>query len=331
MDAMTVSNGVNPGSKRADGEHQRSEIQRQASEKVSKLSTYLDRLPFEIQAMVAKNLIQREDLKNLSEVSSNWKDVALLEINLQNEMATVKELQVLSDLLPSKPVSVSSALDLYKAFLADMRYFDLWFTARGVRIDDDKLQELQQALTALSTTQVAEQSKALKLECYKQIMSGDASIERIDEKYSTLKSALVSEAFKHIISSSINAESTRGEIVAKAALYGHLSIVQALLADGAQISEEDRGVAIDNAAENGYLSLVEALLADGALILEYQRSRAFELAAQNGHLEVVKCLVANWGISEGSRGQAVRLASRHGHHSVADFLKQNQGWSCSVM
>ena len=63
MDAMTVSNNVNSGSKRADGEHQRSEIQRQASEKVSKLSTYLDRLPFEIKAKVAKNLIGFQEIR----------------------------------------------------------------------------------------------------------------------------------------------------------------------------------------------------------------------------------------------------------------------------
>ena len=353
MDAMTVSNGVNPESKRADGEHQRSEIQRQASEKVSKLSTYLDRLPFEIQAMVAKNLIQREDLKNLSEVSPDWKDVALREINLQNEMVTVKELQILKDLHPSEPAHLSSAVDIYKAFLTIR---DPLFGFSMTQIDGNKLEQLQQALTALCTNQVAERTRRLKEECQQEIMRRNSSIESIDEQYSRLKCALVSEALKLIISSSINPVSSKGLAVDLAAKQGHLDVVQSLLADGVELSIRSRGLAalsalgkghvsvaqfllanraqiteihrndlVVRASKSGYLDVVQTLIADEARISDLRRGLAVCHAAENGYLAVVQCLLANGArISAPQRGLAVTYAAKRGHLEVVQFLLPNR-------
>ena len=277
-----------------------SKRQRLGSVELPQLSTNLGSLPLEIMEIVASHLAEPKDLKSFSEISYLTKGAALREINIQNESLAVSELQVLSNLNPSKPDQESSLIGFYKWFLVYLDDPNFWLRARGVQIDVNKLVELQQKLTALATNQVADQSRALKLVFYKEIASGKASFESIDDKYARLKSALVSEALELVISSSVNSELTRGLAVGLAAQRGLLTVVQALLANG-QISETDRGWAVRYAAKNGDLEVVKYLLANGA------------------------------SISRSYRSKAIREALAGGHHSVADFLKQNLGWSCSVM
>ena len=318
----------------------------------SKEPTYLERLPYEIKRMVAEHLQSRDDLKNLAEVSANWKDAALEVINLQNMHAAVEELEDLSDLDPYKPEDVLSAVDVYKTFLYHENYdfdgdlFEL--------IDETQLPQLLQTLTAMSTQQVAERFNALKHECYKDIGARQASYDSIDQKYSDLKDEFVTQALGHIISSSnlpewINdqavecaarngrlqivrsllaneeiSEEGRGWAVKKAAENGHLEVVQFLLADEAEISEEDRGEAVADAAENGHLEIVQFLLADEAEISEEYRGYAVRCAAKEGYLEITQVLLANGAISDRDRDVAFGLATTRGYNSIAELFKINQ-------
>ena len=316
---MSVLNVVTPEGKRAGAQHY-SKRQRLGSEDVSKPSTHLERLPIEIMEIVAKHLAAREDLKSFSEISSLTKCSVLNVVNIQNESLAVSELQVLSNLNPSKPDQVSSVVDFYQDFITDMRDPLFWLGPQGLQIDDHKLQQLQQTLTALKTSQVAQRSRALKLACYQEILNGKASIASIDDKYASLKSTLVCEALKEIISFSVNPAFTNSFAFKWAANYGHLLVIQTLIADGPGISDSDRATALKWAAGNGHTPVVEFLLTNSK-ISEEERGCAVCLAAQNGYLAVVQVLLADEArIPAIDRGWAIRCAAENGHLEVVRFL-----------
>ena len=287
----------------------------------SKACSYFELLPHEIKQEVAKHLTTRADLKNLSKISADWKCATLSVLNLQNEIAAIKELPALSNLRPSKPEQFSSALDVYKAFLLDMQDPVTLALYPRAQIDRNQLHKLQQRLQALSTSQVAERFRTLKEACYKDIKDGKASFKSIDDKYCALKRAFVYQAFQRVISCSIHPESLRGVAVSCAARYGHLELVRALLANRAQIAEEARGRAVVNAAFYGHLELVQTLLSNAATISLDHRGRAVANAAEKGHLEIAQCLLANGAqISEEQRGFAIRIGVKNRHLPVVHFL-----------
>jgi hypothetical protein len=276
---------TSPG-KRGSEFQERSVRQKQESTE----PTYLERLPYEIKRMVAEHLQSRNDLKNLAEVSADWKDAVLEVINLQNMHAAVEELKDLANLDPDEPESVLSAMDVYKSFLFHENN-DYDNGLRGV-INQTDLPQLRQTLTAISTQRVAKRFKALKIKCYIDIGSQKASLDSLEQKYSDLKCEFVAQALEHIIGASTDSEYMRGQAVESAARNGHLKILRSLLVDGEEISEEDRGRAVKKAAENGHLEIVRSLLADGAQIPEEDSDVALRLAIQNSHLQIVEFLLS---------------------------------------
>jgi hypothetical protein len=301
-----------PG-KRVSEFQERSVRQKQESTELS----YLERLPFELKRMVAEHLQSRDDLKNLAEVSADWKDAALEVINLQNMHAAVEELKDLSDFEPDAPKRILSALDVYKAFLLDENDDDDFLDL----IDPMKLPQLLETLTAVSTQQVAERFKALKLKCYNDIGSQKASLDSLDQNYSDLKCEFVVQAFEHIISAANNPGYIRGLAFGCAAKSGLLEIVRSLFADGAQVSQGFLKDAFELAAANGHLEIVQFLLVDKAKISKYSKCRAFILAAAKGHLAVVQFLLADGNqISKEIRCEAVRKAADKGHNEIVSFL-----------
>lgn len=114
----------------------------------------------------------------------------------------------------------------------------------------------------------------------------------------------------------------RGEAIIRAAIQGHLAVVQALLAGGA-ILDNARGMAVVTAALNGHLAVVQALLASG-VISNNDRGAAVKLAVLNGRLAqplaVVQALLASGAISNNDRGVAVKLAALYGRLAVVQAL-----------
>lgn len=317
---MSTSSVGNPGSKRTHEEKDCLKRQRLGSDNLPKRFTHLERLPLEIMEMVAKHLKEREDLQSFSEISALTKCSVLNVVNLQNESLAVAQLQVLGDLNPSKQKHLSSVTDFYQNFLADMRDPLFWLGPQGLQIENLKLQQLQQTLTVLKTTQVAQRSRALKLTCYQEILDGKASIASIDDKYASLKSTLVCEALKEIISFSVNPVFTNSFAFKWAANYGHLLVIKTLIADGPGISDLDRTIAMKWAAGNGHAPVVEFLLSH-LNISEADRGLAVIGAAQNAHLAVVQQLLANEAkISAIDRGWAVRCSAENGYLEVVEFL-----------
>jgi hypothetical protein len=118
-------------------------------------------------------------------------------------------------------------------------------------------------------------------------------------------------------------ERDRGLALRRAAVNGHLGIVQALLTNGAVISAEHRGFAVGFAAENGHLGIVQALLANGAVISAEHRGFAVGFAAENRHLGIVQALLANGPISAAFRDLAIIDAADHGHLEIMQALLAN--------
>ena len=315
---MSISNHpINPGDKRAGG---RDDTLVRKKPCLS-TSTHLERLPFDVKEIVVNYFSERQDLKNLSEVSKDWQNAVLRKINLQNEIAAVKELQVLSEMHSSGQRDLSSAVEFLKDYFAKIRNPDAFHHSQDAQIDDNKLQELQQKITALATTLTAKRFRILKLECYQDIIKGDSSIAILDAKYFSLKCALVTEAFEMIFASSSKPDQLRDWAISHAALSGCLPILKALLANGAGISLNRIGSLVEMAARKGHLAVVEFLFADGALVLQEDKVFALIKAAKNGHVAVVRFLLENLvPISEKDRGSAVKVAAKNGQLPVVQLL-----------
>jgi ankyrin repeat protein len=330
---VSIKTGDDTGFKRVGDIEEDSKRQRLGSVEQPQLSTHLESLPLEVLEELAQYFKEREDLTRFSKISYLTKGAALREINLQNKSLAITELQVLSDVNPPKPENPLSVIDFFQDILADRRDPNFANLFPGAQIDVDKLQELQKKLIALATAQVAEKFTKLELECNRGIANGDVSIESIDEKYASLKGALVCEALEFVISSSVDPEAGRGNLVRKAAQSGHSEVVKALLGKG-HISELDTVRALVKASEKGHLEVVKCLLANAAQISKEKRGLAVSIVVEYGHLPIVKALLANGEISEDHRDSAVMCAAEHGHLQVVQALLDNgqisefaRGWA----
>ena len=280
---MSTLNEINSGSERVGYDEGFSKSQGLGS-KVSNASNWQD-LPLEILEMVAKHLQEDPiDLKSFFEISPLTKCSVLNVIHLQ----AIKELQVLSNLNTSEAKQSSSAIDFYLDFLANIQHPNFELREEGVKIDDSKLQKLQQALTALSTTQVAERLINLKQECYQEISKEDASIESLIHKYTSFKNAVVSDALKLIFDHSVNPRSTKSWAVKTTAEKGLVGLSQSLLADTA---EADRGGGVRGADLVDFLAVVKICAERG--ISDEERGWFTNYAAQKGLSRLAQTILAN--------------------------------------
>ena len=112
-----------------------------------------------------------------------------------------------------------------------------------------------------------------------------------------------------------------------AALKGHLDIVTALVAAGAEMNPDDGWTALIYAAFEGHSEVVRFLLDKGADIDAQAPNGATALmfAARNGHRETVALLLqddADYGIVNQDGNTALNLAIAAGQDEVADMLRK---------
>jgi formylglycine-generating enzyme required for sulfatase activity len=113
-----------------------------------------------------------------------------------------------------------------------------------------------------------------------------------------------------------------------AADKGQSEVVRLLLRRGAKVdvADSDGWTALMWASRGGHLAIVEALLASGADInrtIIDKGANALHLAAQNGHLPVVRALIARGAAVDAveARGATpLHLAVNRGHPEVVQFL-----------
>ena len=116
-----------------------------------------------------------------------------------------------------------------------------------------------------------------------------------------------------------------------AARYGHLSVVEYLVNQKADINAHASGylsgTPLHLAAQNGHLSVVEYLVNQKADIYSKNKDEwtPLHFAAQNGHLSVVEYLVnqkadINAQASGYRSGTPLHLAAQNGHLSVVEYL-----------
>lgn len=119
-------------------------------------------------------------------------------------------------------------------------------------------------------------------------------------------------------------------VVALAAVFGHLKVVQFLASRGADInavSSNGTGyTALTGAVASGHLAIVDWLLQNGA-DPNYRYAAGYSpllTAAANGHLEIVKLLVsagADLTAATSDGKSATALATERNHPEVVTFLK----------
>lgn len=234
--------------------------------------------------------LQNKDLENLSKVSKNCKAAALYAKNAQEMSFLKNELQVLAVLNPTAPSSMRSVLDFYKKFLCNLQNRALIRFNRGLEIHPDFLAQLKQHLLALITQEIAAEILDLSQECYREIHHNTWCFRCIEEKYLRKKTSFVLKALNYIVFSTIDPQLTTERAVRTAAKYGHLEVVQHLLATGAHLNISSRG-------------------------------KAVLLAAEHGHFKNVKALVENGPIAKETKTLAIEYAYKQGHNAIADFLK----------
>jgi len=115
-----------------------------------------------------------------------------------------------------------------------------------------------------------------------------------------------------------------------ASIDGHKSIVQLLLANGANINAQggDYGNALQAASAGGHKSIVQLLLANGANVNAQggHYGNALQAASAGGHKSIVQLLLANGAnvnAQGGHYGNALQAASVRGHKSTVQLLLAN--------
>ncbi len=111
---------------------------------------------------------------------------------------------------------------------------------------------------------------------------------------------------------------------------GHLDIVEALLASGADVNHilsDKKAGALHLAAQNGHANVVRALLGRGAAVnaADSRNATALHLAANKGHAEVVRFLLdhgADVNARLRSGATALELAESNRHRRVVEILAQ---------
>jgi ankyrin repeat protein/serine/threonine protein kinase len=110
---------------------------------------------------------------------------------------------------------------------------------------------------------------------------------------------------------------------------GHLAVVHALLAKGADPNVKTDGVSpLGQACMEGHLEIALALLAKGADVntILSRDATALILASQNGHRAVVQALLAHGANSDAKASDgatALILASKNGHNEAVSVLLGN--------
>ena len=120
----------------------------------------------------------------------------------------------------------------------------------------------------------------------------------------------------------------KNEALCMASQNGHIDLVEALLAGGADINKEDiDGITpLSTASENGHIDLVKALLAVDADVNKEDTDGTTPLfiASQNGHTGVVKALLKrkNIDVNQADNNGATPLfiASQEGHTALVEAL-----------
>ena len=308
-----------PG-KRGPDASDRAVRQRLCSEEIAQ-SPFCQPLPEEIWKIVAEHL-QGTDLNNLSKVSDVCHQAALREKNIQEMNSAVKELQALSNLHPAAPKGSQWALDVYVCCLLYLDDFPYYALHPGTAIDPAKLSQLKHLLELLATTQVAARFRELKRSCYQEIIDNQATYESIEEKYIDVKCSLVTQALEYRINSSIDPKQVRGVAVRCAAEKCHVGLVEALLANKAEICPSLRGEALDKAAQAGHLYLVRLLLQDGE-IFDVSRGLATISAVKNPHPQIVEALIAHGKVYDEHMGIAIKHAAEKGYYGVVRALLAN--------
>ena len=112
-----------------------------------------------------------------------------------------------------------------------------------------------------------------------------------------------------------------------ASRYGHLSIVEYLIKQGAFVNFHNISIQtpLHFASENGHVNVVEFLVKSGSDIeaKEVDDWTALHIASQNGHVNVVEFLVksgSNIDARNKDNRTALYIASQNGHAKVVEFL-----------
>jgi hypothetical protein len=110
----------------------------------------------------------------------------------------------------------------------------------------------------------------------------------------------------------------------RAALAGHLHLVQRLSRRNPRKFQRCCQEAMDSAAEFGHLDVVQWLHFNRQ---EGCTTDAVDMAACNGHLEIVQWLHSNR--SEGCTANAMDFAAQHGHLEVVRWVHENRKEGCT--
>ena len=104
--------------------------------------------------------------------------------------------------------------------------------------------------------------------------------------------------------------------ISSAAIYGHLHVIEYLVAHGADVTI-DNNEAVQLASEYGHLHVVKYLVSLGA---DIDNNCVIRYAAQSGHLHIVKYLVSLGVDITACGNDAVRWAAANGHLDVVKYL-----------
>jgi len=138
------------------------------------------------------------------------------------------------------------------------------------------------------------------------------------------------QEFKNLGIDAIQISNAKGQSVLHlAAEDGHIDIVQALIANGAEIEAKDRyrRTPLMYAAKYGHIAVVKTLIENGAKeAKDRYRSTPLMFAVEYGHIAVVKALIENGAEIEAKDGYGrtpLMLAAKCGHIAVVKALIAN--------
>ncbi len=106
---------------------------------------------------------------------------------------------------------------------------------------------------------------------------------------------------------------------------GHLEVVQALLAKGAEVNARvnDGSTALGVASQNGHLEVVRALLAEGA---DVNVKGGITLYAVSPDLKEAQAMQGQaWAEADESGATPLSMAKANGHDDVVELLRQHGG------
>ena len=152
----------------------------------------------------------------------------------------------------------------------------------------------------------------------------------VRDRFEAVKAAMYEEdleMFNTLLASGDISTAFRGRVLeAIASVYwfpNRCQFLQALLANGAEISQFARGAAVRKAAEKGDIDFMQELLANGAEIPEQYRESAVKIAARRNRQDMIVVLLSNATISAEAKEQAIQMAEEMSYHAIAEFLRES--------